>query len=226
MVTVTPEITRVAEDYLALIWKAGEWPDDDRRPTTSDLAAALGVTLSTVSANLKRLAREQLIDYEPYGAIELTEEGERIALEVVRRHRIIETFLVEHLGVPWDEVHDEADRLEHAASDGLIARMDALLGHPEADPHGDPIPRQGSREPVPAVLLTACASGQEVRVMRVSDTNPDILRFLSERGIGLGTELRVTASMSTTGLMRVGRGEDVFELSGPIARAVHVMPLA
>lgn len=216
------EITRVTEDYLTLIWKANEWPDDNRRPTTGDLAEALGVTLSTVSANLKRLAREQLIDYEPYGTIELTEAGAKVALEVVRRHRVIETFLVEHLGVPWDEVHDEADRLEHATSDRLIARMDALLGHPATDPHGDPIPRDGVREPIEATVLSACAAGELVRVVRASDANPEILRFLTDRGIGIGTILRVTAAMSATGLMTVSRGDDTVELSGPIAMAVHV----
>lgn len=224
MVTVAAEITRVAEDYLTLIWKANEWPDDNRRPTTGDLAEALGVTLSTVSANLKRLAREQLIDYEPYGTIALTEEGAKVAIEVVRRHRIIETFLVEHLGVPWDEVHDEADRLEHATSDRLIARMDALLGHPATDPHGDPIPRDGFREPVEATVLSACAAGELVRVVRASDANPEILRFLTDREIGIGTILQVATAMSATGLMTVLRGEDAIELSGPIAMALHVSP--
>lgn len=223
---VTPEITRVAEDYLTLIWKAGEWPDDGRRPATSVLAAALGVTLSTVSANLKKLARERMIDYEPYGAITLTAEGERIALEVVRRHRIIETFLVEHLGLPWDEIHEEADRMEHAASDKLIARMDDLLGHPAVDPHGDPIPRQGTIEPVTAVVLSTVTSGDSVQVMRVSDENPEILRFLRDRGIGLGSTLRVSQALSGTGLMAIRHGEDEIQLSAPIATAIHVVRTA
>jgi len=221
---VAPEITRVAEDYLTLIWKAGEWPDDERRATTSEIAAALGVTLSTVSANLKKLARDDLIRYEPYGAIELTAEGERVALEVVRRHRIIETFLAEHLGVPWDEVHDEADRLEHAVSDQLIARMDALLGYPEADPHGDPIPRHGAPARSPAVVLSACASGDTVSVVRVSDASPDILRFLAARRIAVGSTLRVVAAMSATGLMSIEHRDGLIELSGPIATAIHVTP--
>ncbi|MFT3888201.1 MAG: metal-dependent transcriptional regulator [Arachnia sp.] len=219
---VNPEVTPVTEDYLTLIWKACEWPDDGRRPRTSDLAAALGVTLSTVSANLKRLAREELIRYEPYGAIELTEEGERIAVEVVRRHRVIETFLVEHLSIPWDEVHEEADLLEHAASDRIIDRMDAILGYPDVDPHGDPIPRTGARTRVSAVVLSACARGTVARVARVSDANPDILRFLSARGIGLGAELKVERAMSTTGLMRVTHDGEAIELSDPIAAAIHV----
>lgn len=216
------ETSRVAEDYLALIWKAFEWPDDGRRPTTTDLAASLGVTLSTVSANLKRLAREGFIHYEPYGEIGLTDEGERIALTVVRRHRVIETFLVEKLGYPWDQVHDEADRMEHAVSDQLIDRMDTILGFPGTDPHGDPIPRQGPPTTPPAVLLSACRAGQEVAVVRVSDEQPDILTFLSDHGIGLGSALTVDRPLSATGLMGVHHGGNAIELSRPIATAIHV----
>lgn len=220
---VNPDVTRVTEDYLTLIWKASEWPEEGRRPRTSDLAAALGVTLSTVSANLKKLARDNLIRYEPYGAIELTDEGERIAIDVVRRHRIIESFLVEQMGIPWDEVHDEADLLEHAASDRLIERMDEMLGHPDVDPHGDPIPRPGARRDANAVVLASCQVAQVVRVVRVSDINPDILRFLADHGVGIGSELRVERELATTGLMGVRHGDEALELSAPIAAAVHVV---
>lgn len=220
------ETSRVAEDYVTLIWKAGEWPDDGRKATTSDLAASLGVTLSTVSANLKKLAREELIHYEPYGTISLSEEGERMAVDVVRRHRLIETFLVEHLGYRWDEVHDEADRLEHAASDLLIERIDATLGHPEVDPHGDPIPQAGAMGradgPVTARILTRCEIGQTVQVVRVSDTNPDVLRFLADRGIRVGSTLQIVTPMTATGLMTVQSEDQAIEMSLPIAGAVHV----
>lgn len=218
------EITRVAEDYLTLIWKANEWPDDDRRPITSELAAALGVTPSTVSANLKRLAREQLIDYEPYGTIALTDTGEEVAIEVVRRHRIIETFLVEQLGVPWDRVHDEADRLEHAVSNYLIERMDAALGFPEVDPHGDPIPRGEQRAASPALLLSQFSAGESVRIIRVSDANPEILRFLTTRGVALQSVLHVVEPMSSMGLMSVRHGDDLIELSNPLALAIRAVP--
>lgn len=223
MVKASPsEISHVTEDYLTLIWKACEWPDDGRRPSTTDLAASLGVTLSTVSANLKRLAREHLIDYEPYGTIALTDEGERIALKIVRRHRIIETFLVENLGLPWDQVHDEADRLEHAVSENLIERMDAALGYPDTDPHGDPIPREGKPRTPPATLLSACMAGETVQVIRVSDEKPDILAFLSTRGITPGAVLDVKTPMSATGLMTIRHAVDTIELSTPIAAAIHV----
>ena len=218
------EVTRVAEDYLALIWKACEWPDDGRRPNTTDLAAALGVTLSTVSAGLKRLAREGMITYQPYGGIELTEAGEKIGREVVRRHRIIETYLAEHLGMPWDQVHDEADRLEHAASDALIERMDAVLGYPAADPHGDPIPRDTAPAERRATLIAHATPGSQVRVARVSDVNPDILRFLTGHGISIGTQLRVLSPLSGMGLMTVEHARSEIELSTPIAEAIHVAP--
>ncbi|WP_245988378.1 metal-dependent transcriptional regulator [[Pseudopropionibacterium] massiliense] len=218
------DVTRVTEDYLALIWKACEWPDDGRRPNTTDLAAALGVTPSTVSASLKRLAREGMIKYRPYGNIELTEAGERIGRAVVRRHRIIETYLVTSLGMPWDQVHDEADRLEHAASEALVDRMDEILGHPAADPHGDPIPRSRDIDHPGAMLIAHVNAGTEVRVVRVSDSNPEILRFLTERGIAIGTRLEVLSGLSGMGLMAVEHAGTEIELSAPIAEAIHVAP--
>lgn len=157
--------SRVVEDYLTLIWKAAEWPEDDRRATTTELAAPLGVTPSTVSANLRKLSRDGLIKYEPYGAIELTERGEAIAIDVVRRHRIIETYLVKRLGLTWDQVHDEADLLEHAVSELVLERMDEVLGHPQSDPHGDPIPRRGWQrsERDRTVLLSQASAGMSSR---------------------------------------------------------------
>ncbi len=218
------DVTRVTEDYLALIWKACEWPDDGRHPNTTELAASLGVTPSTVSASLKRLAREGMINYRPYGTIELTEAGERIGRAVVRRHRIIETYLATLLGMPWDQVHDEADRLEHAASDALIERMDAALGHPATDPHGDPIPRNREADRSGISLIANMPEGAEVSVVRVSDANPDILRFLAERGISIGAHLRVLSGLSGMGLMAVQFLDKEVELSAPIAEAIHVTP--
>ena len=143
---------------------------------------------------------------------------------MVRRHRIIETYLVTSLGMPWDQVHDEADRLEHAASEALVDRMDEILGHPAADPHGDPIPRDGEEKQRGVVLLAHVAAGVEVRVVRVSDSNPDILRFLTDRGVAIGTRLKVLSGLSGMGLMTVERMETEIELSVPIAEAVHVAP--
>ncbi len=221
------ETTRVIEDYLPLIWKACAWPGEERRATTSDLAASLGVTPSTVSANLKKLARQELIRYEPYGAIELTAEGERIAVEVVRRHRIIETYLVEQLQLTWDQVHDEADRLEHAVSDLVLARMDEAIGFPDIDPHGDPIPRPGRRISEPrARALAEAAEGETVCVSRVSDRNAEVLQFLTARSIAIGAQLRVERPLAVTGLMTVRHAGRPVELSALVAQSVLVVPAA
>lgn len=220
----TSEPTRVTEDYLAVIWKATEWPDDGHTPATSAIASALGVSLSTVSAQLKRLAGDGLLDYRPYGAITLTSEGEKIAREVVRRHRILETFLVEHLGFGWDEVHEEADRLEHATSDRLIARMDDLLGHPAVDPHGDPIPCDIHEAPSPGVPLARCVEGQRLVVSRVSDENPDILRYCAKRGLAPGAHLTILEGLDSTGLMSIEMEQGQVELSAQIAGAIRAVP--
>lgn len=218
-----PAVTRMVEDYVTLIWKAYEWPGG--QPTTSDLAAQLGVTASTVSANLKKLARDGHISYEPYGRIELTEAGRAIAVEIVRRHRILETYLNQHLGLAWDQVHVEADQLEHALSDLVLDRMDAAIGHPTHDPHGDPIPgidgRTVSEHSRP---LAEAEPGTDVTVVRVSDRSPEILRYLGERGITIGVQLRVASVNTAAGSMIMNTPDGRIELSFGAAVAVRVAP--
>lgn len=211
----------MVEDYVTLIWKAYEWPGG--RPATTDLAERLGVTASTVSANLKKLARDGYIDYEPYGAIALTPAGQEIAVEIVRRHRIVETYLVRALGLSWDQVHDEADRLEHSVSDLVLARMDAALGGPTKDPHGDPIPDvHGHIEVASTVSLAEAAPGLEVTVVRVSDRSPELLRYLEDRGIVLGTRLRVTAVNPAASAIGVSIDGEAVELALDAAEAIRV----
>lgn len=196
----------MAEDYLTVIWKAYEWPGG--RPSTTDIAARLGVTPSTVSANLRRLDRDELVDYEPYGTVTLRPRGEQIAVELVRRHRIIETYLVERLGLGWDEVHREADLLEHAVSDVVLERMDAALGHPYADPHGDVIPRGGSTLPAVEVgTLAGAVVGSVVEVVRVDDRSPSILRYLADKQIAPGSRLRVVSAADQTGAVLLRRAQ-------------------
>ncbi len=217
-------VSRMVEDYVTLIWKARELPGD--QPATTDLAAQLGVTPSTVSANLKRLARDGYISYEPYGSIDLTDAGRTIALDIVRRHRIVETYLVERLGLSWDQVHEEAHQLEHAVSDLVIDRMDAALGHPTHDPHGDPIPDAEGRVPTDrSQALSDVATGAQVRVLRVSDRSPDILRYLSEHGIWVGTRLTVTGVNPAAAAVQISVGGVAVELGLPAADAVRVGPV-
>lgn len=216
-----PPVTRMVEDHLTAIWKALEWPDGT--PTTGDLSAQLGVTASTVSANLKKLARDGFIDYEPYGPIDLTETGRSVAVAIVRRHRIIETYLVRALGLGWDEVHAEADRLEHAVSDLVLERMDAALGHPSTDPHGDPIPApDGTLPPDDSRSLTSVPAGAEVEIARVSDRSPDVLRYLDEQGVTVGTRVQVEEVNPAASIVGLAVGEERVVLSLAAAAAVRV----
>lgn len=178
------------QNYLKVIWSLEEW--SDVAITNSAIADAAGVRLSTVSDALRKLADNGLIDHAPYGAVTLTEEGRELAVLMTRRHRLIETFLVRMLGYQWDEVHDEADRLEHAVSDELVNRIDAVLDHPTRDPHGDPIPSADGRVHRPAaVLLTEAPAPCLVRVERISDAEAAMLQFFAGRGIVVDAELEV-----------------------------------
>jgi DtxR family Mn-dependent transcriptional regulator len=181
------ELNRSVQDYLKTIWLAQEWSSDP--VTTTGLAQRLGLSPSTVSEAVGKLTARGLVA-RPGGAIALTARGREAALQMVRRHRILEAFLTSRLGYGWDEVHDEAEVLEHAVSERFVARVDALLGHPERDPHGDPIPRRdGTVPPAEAVLLADVPPGSTVVVARVSDADPGVLRWLGEHGIRPGTEL-------------------------------------
>lgn len=197
-------VSKMVEDYLKIIWKAGEWAEGS--VSTNEISAILAVTPSSVSANLKKLARDGFIDYEPYGSIALTPVGRAVAVGVVRRHRVLETYLVERLGFAWDEVHPEADALEHAVSDRVLDRMDEMLGYPKRDPHGDPIPRaDGFVERLPAARLSEIDPGDEGRVIRISDHEPAILRYLEERHIAIGTVVRLHARNPAAGSVSIAR---------------------
>jgi DtxR family transcriptional regulator, Mn-dependent transcriptional regulator len=212
---VMEKVSTMVEDYVKVIWKSREWTDDPI--STGEIAAVLGVTASSVSGNLKKLARDGYISYEPYGPIELTDRGRAIAVAMVRRHRLIETYLVRVLGLSWDEVHHEAEMLEHATSDVVLERMDAALGHPAADPHGDPIPDRDGRVTLPpAVRLSDADAGFRGPVVRISDHESEILRHLAARGVDVGTVIEVVTALGATGSMtvRVDDGEvDLAEAS-------------
>jgi DtxR family Mn-dependent transcriptional regulator len=192
--------TSTVEDYLKCILleeqdreaKGGEGRERELRVGTGQIAARLALSPGTVTAMLKALADSGLVAYEPYSGVRLTPSGRQLAVHVLRRHRLLELFLVEVLGLDWSEVHAEAEQLEHAVSDRLIERMDEMLGHPAVDPHGDPIPTAGGvmEDPAQPSLVT-CALGSEVQVARVSDQSPDFLQLLQRRGLRPGQSLRV-----------------------------------
>ena len=185
-----PATTPAIEDYLKTIYSHTEWQPEPITP--SALAGKLGIAPSSVTEMVKKLAALGLVTHVPYGAVRLNELGTARALEVVRRHRLIETWLVNEMGYTWDTVHDEAEVLEHALSDRLLEAIDARLGHPRRDPHGDPIPAaDGSLLRPDAVLLAAATAGSRGAVVRISDRDPSMLRLLTENAIGLDTVLEL-----------------------------------
>lgn len=214
------------EDYVKVIYSYTEW--QDKPITSSQLAQRLGVaTNSSVSEMVRKLKDQGLVDHQPYSAIRLTPEGMRLALSMVRRHRLIETYLVEELGYSWDEVHDEAEMLEHAVSDTFIERMSAKLGHPVRDPHGDPIPASdGSVELPHAYRLIELDDGHSGRITRISDENPDLLRYLAAEDISLDARVEVVGRKPFGGalVVRVGSGPAgrEFDLADEVTSALWV----
>ena len=214
----------MAQDYLKVIWTVQEWSQE--RVSTKLLAEKIGVSASTVSEAVRKLADQGLVDHARYGSIELTEAGRVAAVGMVRRHRLIETYLVNELGYGWDEVHDEAEVLEHAVSDLMIARMDAKLGHPERDPHGDPIPAgDGSVPTPPARQLSEFAGGESGRIARISDSDPEMLRYFDSVGVALDVQVEILERRDFAGTIsvRIGDAETTIDLGNPAAQAIWLV---
>lgn len=191
--TLMNHTTPAAEDYLKSIYAHTEWQSEPITPSV--LALRLGVAPSSVTEMVKKLATAGLITHVPYGPLTLTDAGVLRATAVVRRHRLIETWLVREMGYDWDQVHDEAEVLEHAISDRLLEAINARLGFPAHDPHGDPIPgADGAVSRTPAILLADAGPGHLGTVLRISDRDPGILRDLAANTIGPGTVLTVVVS--------------------------------
>jgi DtxR family Mn-dependent transcriptional regulator len=174
---------------------------------TGKLAEALGVSPGTVTSMLKTLSESGLAEYAPYEGARLTDAGRTLALRVLRRHRLIELFLVRTLNLNWDEVHEEAENMEHAVSDLLVDRIDAFLGYPAADPHGDPIPKADGTVAGPAGRrLSQIAAGERFRVVRVVEQSPEFLRYLTETGLKLEAQGQVIANRTESGTITVEVG--------------------
>ncbi|MBB1510460.1 metal-dependent transcriptional regulator [Tessaracoccus sp. MC1756] len=213
------------QNYLKAIWSLGEWSDDP--VTTSAVAARVGVRMSTASDAVRRLGELGLVEHTPYGSMTLTDEGRTHAVAMVRRHRLIETFLVEVLAYRWDQVHEEADHLEHAVSDFMVERIAEHLGHPDRDPHGDPIPNaDGSILQLDAVTLTDLGTNHPARVERISDDDPALLQFFAEHGIGVGTVLEARPGLPYSGGIEiiVGSADETLTLGRAATDSVWVMP--
>jgi DtxR family transcriptional regulator, Mn-dependent transcriptional regulator len=213
------------EDYVKVIYSFTEW--QDKPITSSQLAQRLGVANSSVSEMVRKLKDQGLVDHQPYSAITLTGEGMRLALAMVRRHRLIETYLVQELGYSWDEVHDEAEMLEHAVSETFIERMSAKLGNPGRDPHGDPIPAADGSVRLPhAHRMIELDDGHAGRITRISDENPDLLRYLASEDINLDADVEVVGRKPFGGalVVRIGSGAHrrEFDLADEVTSALWV----
>ncbi len=209
------------EDYAKAIYALQM--RDDQPVSTNALAERLGVTAASASGMVKRLGELGLVTHRRYHGVLLTDAGRRVALEVIRHHRLLELYLVESLGVPWDRVHEEAEVLEHVLSEELEELIAAKLGDPTHDPHGDPIPsRELTIEETRTESLESLEPGARGTFARISDSDPDMLRYLAERGIAPGDELEVVERQPFGGPLFVRFGAEVHPLGGELARAIRV----
>lgn len=197
--------SRTVENYLKQLYLTQQ-ATAEKLVAMGKLAGAMGVVPGTATTMVKALSDSGLVTYEPRGGVRLTRAGEQLALHVLRRHRLVELFLVKVLGLDWSEVHAEAEELEHAVSDKVLERIDALLGHPSVDPHGDPIPPAKGRPQAAAVeqsSLVECEPGQSYRVARVVDQGPDFLQFLDRCGLVPGVTLTLEGREAMAEAIRV-----------------------
>jgi len=219
--------TSTVEDYLKCIFLEQQARPDDL-VTTGCIAESLGVAPGTATAMVKTLADSDLVIYEPYCGVRLSRAGRQLATHVLRRHRVLELFLVEVLGMDWSEVHEEAERLEHAISDSVLERMDVLLGHPSVDPHGDPIPDARGEMDEPELLnLVCCPVGAEMEVARVRDQSPEFLQLVQRRGLKPTSRLSVLARSEATDTVEltVEGEQQPFSLGFRAASKILVKPL-
>jgi DtxR family Mn-dependent transcriptional regulator len=219
--SAAPQLSEAVQDYAKAIYslqaRGGE------AVSTSAIAERLAVSAASASAMVRRLSEQGLVTHVPYKGVELTPAGRRVALEVLRHHRLLELYLAEHLDVPWDRVHEEAEALEHAISEDLEARIAAKLHHPTRDPHGDPIPTaELAIEDPDTRSLESVAVGERGRFVRVSDSRPEMLRYLRERGIGIGDRFEVVDRQPFEGPLTVRFGNADHLLGPTLARAMRV----
>lgn len=217
-------VTITVENYLkhVLLLSAGT----DELVSMGALATALSVVPGTVTTMIKSLADEGLVVHQPRHGVRLTAEGRLVALNVLRKHRLVETFLVNVLKMDWSKVHQEAEQLEHAISDDVLDRLDALLGHPQTDPHGDPIPsRQGKMSSHVYATLATCVADRPVRIVRVTEQSEEFLRFAEQNGLQPGTAVSVVDRNLASGLVTLRRGTNRrFALSVVAAGNILVEP--
>jgi DtxR family Mn-dependent transcriptional regulator len=213
------DISEAVENYAKAIYAIQQ---RSGTVTTNAIAERLGVTAASASGMIKKLDSLGLVSHVPYKGVKLTDDGERLALKVIRHHRLLELYLAESLDVPWDRVHAEAEVLEHVLSEELEELIAAKLGNPTVDPHGDPIPTADLViEERPTSALADLAPGTRATFVRISDSDPEMLRYLAERGIAPGDEFEVIDKQPFDGPTFARFGDDVHVLGGELTRAMR-----
>jgi DtxR family transcriptional regulator, Mn-dependent transcriptional regulator len=216
--------TASVEDCLKAVYELER--SGDAAVSTTDLANRLGVAPPSVTGMMRRLADSGLIEYEPYHGARLTNEGQRVALRTLRRHRVLETYLSRALGIPWDRVHEEAERLEHAASDELIDRMATVLGHPTVDPHGAPIPTaEGAIDERVLTPLAELSPGDRARIVCVNDEDPERLRYLAELGLVPGVVVTLVSRQPFGGPLSFRYAGAVRDIGPALGEVIFAEPL-
>jgi DtxR family Mn-dependent transcriptional regulator len=213
-------ISPTVEDYLKAIYKLQK---QDEKVSTSAIAQRLGVSNATVTGMVKKLAEKKFLKHVSYYGVVLTGKGEKEAIKVIRRHRLVELFLKEILGLPWDKVHEEAERLEHYISDEILDRMDHILGYPKTDPHGDPIPtKSGDIERVEQNTLADVEVGKTVVINSVSDSDPNKLRFMVDLGLVPGVSVSIKSKAPFDGDLSLKVDESEYNVPLEVARNIYV----
>jgi DtxR family transcriptional regulator, Mn-dependent transcriptional regulator len=208
------------EDYLKYIFHINE---EGKKANTGNLAAALSVSPASVSEMVSKLSDNGWIENTPYHGFKLTKEGEKISINLIRKHRLLEVFLHEHLNYEWDEVHAEAERLEHVCSDMFINKLEEYLGHPKFDPHGDPIPdRNGRIAPTNYKLLGNAEEGKDYVISKVNDASKEILRYFSKIGLKLNSKVHLNEKIEFDGSLLVTLGGKKHLLSQKMSEQIFV----
>ena len=223
--TTRAEFGQANEDYLKAIFRIQE-QEEGVGVSTSKLAGALSVSPAAATKAVQHLAGKKLVSYRPYRGVKLTASGRKVALEIIRHHRLLETFLHDVLGYSWDAVDAEAERLEHHISEEFEARIDQLLNYPSHDPHGDPIPsRDGRITAVSGKPLAECEANDVVVVVRVRDRDPEMLRFMAAVGLRLGATVKIIQKQPFEGPLTIKTRADRQPVGRELASHVFVVPV-
>jgi len=213
-------ITQSIQDYLKIIYKLGA---DDKSVSTTAISERMKVAQASVTGMVKKLAELKLITYTPYYGVRLSESGRKVAVEIIRHHRLLELYLAEALGFSWDQVHDEAEKLEHHISEEFEEKMAEFLGHPEFDPHGAPIPAKDGTFPTRTLIpLSAATAGDRVKVEQVSDKDAEVLRYLGSIGITPTVELNIVEKIPFGGPLLVEVNSKQYHLGEQLTNAIMI----